>query len=333
MKPAGRLKPKGTHFCCGIRYPSLLCDDCPMRRGAVGDLRPLSFIHGGDESMASYRYRAKIPAGHLLASINDLGADWLVFAKPTPEDYQSAVDAKAGGQGVIVDFCDDHFNRFSHYPAMARIADAVTCPTEHMASVIRAFVGVEATVIPDPYEFAELAPHCNGNKTLWFGHAVNWYSIERVLGEITVPLSIVSNVPGTMPWSLETMKREFAKADIVIVPETAPYKSCNRTVEAIRQGCFVVAEEHPSLHLFMDQAEPNIWIGSIKEGIEWASRNQQEANIRTLAAQRIVNDSFSPRTQASAWKSLLAKVKSGSTSGQEKSLGQAGSASICALTP
>ena len=40
-----------------------------------------SFIHWGDNKSASWRYRAKIPAGD-WASLNDLTADTLIFAKP-----------------------------------------------------------------------------------------------------------------------------------------------------------------------------------------------------------------------------------------------------------
>lgn len=295
----------------------------------------LSFIHNGDASVASYRYRASIPARELSASLNALNADWLVFAKPTPEDHFAAVDARAGGQRVIVDFCDDHFARFKHYAAMAKMADAVTCPTKEMAKLIAGYTGVEATVIHDPYEYPLAAPHCGGSKTLWFGNAVNWKSLERVLPDLMVPLTIVSNMPGMMPWSVETMLREFPRADIVILPATAHYKSCNRAVEAIRQGCFVVAEPHPSLSVFMTEGEPNIWVGEIKEGVEWASNQQNwpEANARTLNAQSLVERWFTPKTLASAWRSLLETVKSRSTSEAARSAGRAGSASICATRP
>jgi hypothetical protein len=211
---------------------------------------------------------------------------------------------------------------------MALTADAVTCPTPAMALRILRQTGVEATAIHDPYEYQEVAPHCVGNRALWFGHATNWPSMVRVLPEVTVPLTLVSNMPGMIPWSMETMLREFARADMVLLPSTAPYKSCNRAVEAIRQGCFVVAEPHPSLDAFMNQSEPNIWIGRIEEGIQWASNNPQEANKRTLEAQRLVRNWFSPKTQASAWRSLFERVMSRLTSEAAKSIGQDGSASI-----
>jgi hypothetical protein len=65
-------------------------------------------------------------------------------------------------------------------------------------------------------------------------------------------LRVVSNFEGAIPWSKETMLEEFARADIVVIPTTASYKSANRAIEAIRQGCFVVAEPHPALEGFPD---------------------------------------------------------------------------------
>ena len=160
---------------------------------------------------------------------------------------------------------------------------------------------VEAMVIPDPYEFEEREPHCNGTNLLWFGHHVNRSGLERIMPDIKgYPLRVVSNFDGAIPWSVGTMVKEFKRADIVIIPETAKYKSNNRALEAIRQGCFVVAEPHPSLNDL-----PGIWVGNIKEGIEWTRRNLQEANERTKMAQKYVRDAYSHQTLALAWKTAI----------------------------
>jgi len=138
---------------------------------------------------------------------------------------------------------------------------------------------------------------------------MNIDGLERVSGLIEgYPLQIVSNIEGAIPWSKENMLQAFAHADIVVMPETAPYKSANRTIEAIRQGCFVVAEPHPSINDF-----PGIWIGNIKEGIEWASHNQLQANLRTRLAQEWVGKWYSPKTQADAWRTVIQKALSCST--------------------
>jgi hypothetical protein len=258
----------------------------------------VSFIHKWGPGSASYRYRAAIPAEHLGASLNDPSASVLIYAKPDGVDIMEVKKALGDGKRVIADFCDDHFDR-KDYRDMLRLADEVTCSTKYMAEKILAF-GRDAHVIPEPYEYPEVEPHCNGTKLLWFGHASNF---DSTLDTRMYPYSLVtiSNHPhATRPWNHETMLMEFPYADIVLMPATAPYKSCNRTVEAVRQGCFVVAEPHPSLEGF-----PGIWIGDIKEGIEWARQHPQEANARTKIAQAYISATYAPRTLAFAWSRVI----------------------------
>lgn len=261
----------------------------------------LSFMHRGGASMASFRYRAMIPARELGAKLNDTSADALIYAKPMEFELDEALAAKEQGKTVIVDFCDDHFEKLPHYEKMARLADAVTCPTPAMARRIP----VTATVIPDPYEFDEAEPHCHGKNVLWFGHGVNFYSVAKLLPNLKCPIRIVSNVPGALPWSMDVMHEELHLADIVIIPATARYKSGNRAVEAIRQGCFVVAEPHPAIDDF-----PGIWIGDIKEGVEWANNNRQQAREMTATAQTFVRQHYSPQKVATAWRKVCEMAKS-----------------------
>jgi len=270
-----------------------------------------SFIHWGDKNAASWRYRAKIPAGD-WASQNDLTADTLIFAKPQANELMDMARAKARGAWVVVDFCDDHFD-WLHYQEALRLADAVTCSTTEMAKRIKD-LGRDATVISDPYEYPEMPPHCNGVNLLWFGHHVNRESLQRILPDLEgYPLRVVSNFDGAIPWSKETMLEEFARADIVVIPATAPYKSANRAIEAIRQGCFVVAEPHPALEGFP------IYIGNIKEGIEWTK--QQNMNELVSKAQKFVTAEFSPQTLIDKWKSA---TKRPITSDAEKRNGTVG---------
>ena len=251
-----------------------------------------SFIHWGDKNSASWRYRANIPAGG-WASHNDLTADTLIFAKPQANELMDMARAKARGAWVVVDFCDDHFD-WLHYQEALRLADAVTCSTTEMAKRIKD-LGRDATVVADPYEYPEMPPHCNGVNLLWYGHHVNRESLQRILPDLEdYPLRVVSNFAGAIPWSKETMLEEFARADIVVIPATAPYKSANRAIEAIRQGCYVVAEPHPALEGFP------IYIGNIKEGIEWTK--QQNINELISKAQRFVTAEFSPQTLIDKWK-------------------------------
>jgi hypothetical protein len=252
----------------------------------------VSFIHWGDKNSASWRYRAKI-VSEGWASLNDFTADTLIFAKPQANELMEMARAKARGAWVIVDFCDDHFD-WVHYKEALRIADAVTCPTETMAKIIKEH-GRDATVIGDPYEYPEAKPHYNGLNLLWYGHAVNKHSLERILPDIEgYNLRVVSNFGGAIPWSHETMLEEFAKADIVLMPATAEYKSPNRAVEAIRQGCFVVSEK--------DLGIPHIYVGNILEGIKWTQT--QDMNTLISKAQKFVTEEFTPRILIDKWKTL-----------------------------
>lgn len=255
----------------------------------------ISFIHAGGPQMASYRYRAQIPAKSLDAEINKYPADILIFAKPQPREVDWARWAQSEGHKIVADFCDDHFEQ-PHYKQMATIADLVTCSTPALAE--RLFR--PSYMVPDTYEFEECAPHCAGANLLWFGHSSNFHSLRK-LGDVG-PLRVVSNIAGAIPWSLEALQSELRRADIVLMPATADYKSPNRTLEAIRMGCFVVAEPHPAINDFP------IWVGDIKEGIEWATQNPEQANQMTQLAQAFIREKYSPAIQASAWRTALATL-------------------------
>lgn len=284
----------------------------------------ISFIHKGGPEMASYRYRAQVPARELGASINDLSADALVFCKPLAEELDEIIEAKLSGKTIFVDFCDDHFEQLPYYTPIALESHFLSAPTEEMAKRIP--LG-PVEIIPEPYEFPEASPHCDGDDLLWFGHAQNFPSLAKILPDLyAYPIMVVSNIPGMLPWSRETMLEQFSKADIVILPATAPYKSCNRAVEALRQGCFVVAEPHPSLEDF-----PGIWIGNIKEGVQWTLSNLQEARNRTRQAQEWLSTRYSPATVASAWRNLLEKARSPSISEVGRLSGRAGSTSTASM--
>jgi hypothetical protein len=237
--------------------------------------------------MASYRYRAKIPSEQLNIPLNQ-EADIYILSKPQAQDLDKEL--------FIADFCDDHFTN-DYYLDILDKALLVTCPTVSMQQRIKT-LGREATVIPDPYEYPLEAPHCNGERLLWYGHGSNLYSIVKWLKTFK-NVRIVSNVENTILWSHQTMLREFKLADIVLMPATKDYKSPNRTIEAIRQGCFVVAEPHLSIQDFP------IYIGNLEEGVIWARTHQQQANQMILEAQQYIEARYSPQTVASAWKPIL----------------------------
>lgn len=260
----------------------------------------ISFIHHGDPTWASYRYRAAMPAKVLGASLNDPTADVLIFSKPMPEDVRVADEARRDGRVVIVDLCDPHFER-PEYLALVMRAQMITCPTEVMAQAISQWLRKDPplSVIPEPYEFVEQAPHAERGDLLWFGHAVNRASYASAVQQLG-PVRAVSNFAGAVPWSVPTLAAELTWAGIVVLPRTEDYKSANRAVEAIRAGCFVVAEPHPAIAEF-----DGIWIGSLSNGVSWARHDPDHANAWVRAAQTFVRQRFAPETIAAQWSRVI----------------------------
>lgn len=276
----------------------------------------LSFFHPGEAMQASYRYRAAIPAKALGVPMQDGSADIWILGKITKATPALIARARSLNKRVIVDVCDAHLT-LPQYRAAIEQADAVTAPSSMLAALIHEDFGRFATVIDDPYEFEEVLPHVNGNNLLWFGHATNYSGLAMFREALKdYPLRIVSNLEGSIPWSKETMREEFIKADIVLLPDSAPTKSCNRAVEAIRQGCFVVATPHPSL-----EGIPGIWVGDFLKGVAWASSHPQEANERLMKSQAYARVRFSPARVANAWKTLAMACASSSAAAISPGLG------------
>lgn len=267
-------------------------------------MKTVSFIHSGGPSMASYRYRAAMPAQWLGATLNNWQADVLVLSKPTIRDVLSArLIAAKGVQQIVADFCDDHFldDQRMVYQEVANLATLVICPTAAMADIIRYHTGRHATVVPEAYAHEESPPHCTDQRRLlWFGHQSNHYSLQRILPWVP-GIRVVTNTFGAIQWSEETVAAELAQADIVVLPATAPGKSPNRAVQAIRAGCFVVAEPHRAIESF-----PGVWIGArIEDGIAWATKHPSLAQAWTADAQRYIEEVYSPERCALAWTTAI----------------------------
>jgi hypothetical protein len=153
----------------------------------------------GRQESASWRYRAKIPAGD-WASLNDLTGDTLIFAKPQANELMDMARAKARGAWIVVDFCDDHFDWMHYQEALAPCGCGDLLHHRNGKRIKE--LGRDATVIADPYEYPEMPPHCNGVNLLWYGHHVNRESLQRILPDLEgYPLRVVSNFDGAIPWS------------------------------------------------------------------------------------------------------------------------------------
>lgn len=277
------------------------------------------FIHRGGPEMASYRYRALVPATHLSringysCAINGGAADILVFSKPMIDDVDMLKAAKKEGCKIVVDFCDDHFDKNAHYKFIAKEADLVVCPTPVMADRILEHTGRLADhVIPDAYEHEEKEPHAEGFNLLWYGHKSNLQDIKMWVPHIRDPwkLSIATgpNYPEAdkNKWGVEAIAEELSKANSVFIPtrKGAEYKSNNRVLNAVRGGCFVIAANHPSHAEFRKW----LWVGEPQTGLNWAKAFQKDLNGLVKEAQNYIREKYSAKTIGKLWEEVVACV-------------------------
>ncbi len=274
------------------------------------------FIHRMGPTFASYRYRAAIPAQAIGGSVNGGEGSVFIFSKPTPDDVKLAKECKAEGVKVVADLGDDHFKHAIWgpiYVEMATLCDALVTPTENMAGRIMKYLGRKAdAVIPDPYEEPLAAPHANGRaQYVWFGHPSNLKDLEPYWGSITeMPMTIVTGTNprkdlAYIPWSPTTQTEQLQRAQIAVLPirKGMEYKSPNRLVNAIRAGCFVVTDRHPSTMEFRRYA----WVGNVMTGTRWAQYFQSELNEIVAEGQAYI-EKFSPESVGKQWTQLLTSL-------------------------
>lgn len=269
-------------------------------------MRPVTFIHRGGDSMASFRLRAQVGAKAVSGNINEGFAEVIVFSKPCAEDLEIAKNHKAAGGFVVVDYCDDHFNHPSLgvvYSSLLEMADRVVCNTAVMAER----VGRECTVIPDPYECLQVQPHANGEKLIWFGHSSNLQDVAKFAN---VPnLTIVSgpqSINGVVPWAKESIGKYLGEANICLLPtrKGAEYKSNNRFITAVMSGLYPVCNQHPAYDEFKGLA----WLGCIVTGVKWAYNEGEQLNSLVAEMQRMIKAKYSKEAVGAQWKDLLESI-------------------------
>jgi hypothetical protein len=247
--------------------------------------------------MASYRYRAQIPAQVIGAEVNGPEADVLIFSKPMPADVDLAQRAKAAGCKIIGDFCDPHFT-LPEYKAILELADVVTCSSEGMAEIL-GVMGHEAVVIPEPYENPEIPPHAVGERLVWFGHHLNLNGILNWRQFVDVRIvSTPNRFCEVIPWSVENVRKELSEANIALFPATKPYKSNNRLVEALRMGCWAFCAQENEFSEF-------VYTGHPKMGLEVARVFASELNDRVAQAQARIREKYSPERIGELWRQVL----------------------------
>lgn len=278
--------------------------------------KSIVWVNRYGDTMASYRYRAQIPAQEVAkingytTYMNDGEADIVVFSKPNAEELPMARQAKADGAKVVVDFADDHFQRDDSYHKFAELADGIVTSSTVMRGRIYDYVKRDSVVINDPYEFAECAPHAEGDDFLWFGHIGNFDELtmaapfmgERKLRVVSGP----QHVPGVIPWSVKNMESAFAQSNIVILPvrKSRDHSSPNRLINSIRAGCFPVCMEHPAYKEFNHY----VWVGNFLTGLRWIEAFRNDLNGLVLEAQDYIRDRYSPKAIGAQWASYLESV-------------------------
>lgn len=274
----------------------------------------ITFIHRGGPQMASYRYRCAIPGqelekhGHQVA-FNGGDAHIAVFTKPTLDDLTVSKVIKANGCLVIVDIGDNHFEHpelGDVYRKMVQIADVTVAPTKVMADIHAKYTDVDTWVIPDPYELPRAVPHANGDKLLWFGGNWNLKDVHPYVKHPNLNIVTGPNVPdgmGWTPWSPESQATALSEANIVLLPHRpgTEYKTANRLINAVRAGCFVVADPHPQYEEFRDM----VWTSGVATGLRWVEENRSYLNEGVIAAQKYVEKHYSPKAIGDLWATLI----------------------------
>jgi hypothetical protein len=258
--------------------------------------------------LASTRFRLLIPSQHVKYKYQLGEGDITIF----PKDAVPLSKVKIFSGVKLWDVCDDHFDNPSkgrYYRSMLDLADVVTCTTPYLQGRIKE-LGREATVISDPLEYPQRAPKIGFQKLLWYGHSSNLDPLfELDLSGYDLAVITNKNEDWCLPWSHENMQKGLEWCDVVIIPvkqetKKASYlaKSPNRMTEAINAGRFVVANDMPAYRDY------GMYLGDIKEGLEWLRQNPEEALRRLESSQKEVTKRHAPAVIASQWEVVFDSI-------------------------
>lgn len=251
--------------------------------------------------LASFRLRVALPAphtGHKYA-FGALGDVSFFYKLGDP-----ALAEQARGP-VVFDVVNDHFRR-REVREMCGIATVLTAGSEAMAETVFDETGRDAVVIDDPWETDEMPAACDGDRVLWFGHSANLPSLNRYADRMRgTRLVLCTNysAPGVVPWTLASEAKCLDECAVVLMTGTNPGASSNRVVKALRAGRFVVCPADCAKA--WRQFAEFVWIGDVREGVDWALNNRQEAVRKIQAGQQYVRERFGPQTIGRQWGALF----------------------------
>lgn len=244
--------------------------------------------------IASSRLRAEIPKRELEKLGVKQGRDILVYGKHVVPMHTAMHFGKR-----VYDICDDHFHTVfeQYYREHSLVADLITVNSDEMARIVLKETGRKAVIIPDPYESDE-QPAGYGDGVLWYGHESNLKTIEPYRDCIDTVL--------THPdWTREKQVQAISECAVVVIPtDERKGKSANRLIEAVRNGRFVVAGGLPA----NDEFKQFMWIGDIREGLEWAKSHPDDCIERVRKCQDYIRDKFSPERIGKLWLDALNSI-------------------------
>jgi hypothetical protein len=238
--------------------------------------------------MASYRYRAIIPAAELTRSGHETsvitvspdansierireplqGVDVAVFSKlfkATPFQPQLVEAAREAGARTVVDACDDFvdLSYVREYQASVEAADGVSTGSAFLAGRIAEMTGRRATVILDPYEGARGTPRWEPGKrleALWFGNPNSLSGLDQSLPHLRnagIPMHLVvvtRTAPPVIKWGQLNRSALAPTIDLDLRAWSLP-----ATAQALRECDIVLLPINPKVpdHLPKDLVRIN----------------------------------------------------------------------------
>ena len=284
-------------------------------------------------ALADLGYDAKIltdsdpHTGRLVLKIEALDKNTIViFLKGTT--VSTIEQAKAAGAITVYDLCDNKFNEKKEYAPCCMTADLVSVNSIQMGASVKEHTGLNAIVMPDPYERPKLVPTFDPGaeiKLLWFGSQASfkflplvkiWQRLETEIGSyryamissktdrLLSKMTLRANkgaITGVNfdrldmhDWTWGLQGQLMAECDIVLMPVfvnnyRTDTKSANRVIDSLISGKFVITTPLASYEEFA----PYTWQGDYIEGIKWARDNPAEVIKRITLGQQYVEEHYS----------------------------------------
>ena len=292
-------------------------------------MQKVSFVTGGNEAIASFRYRVLAPTQFLnqhmiqttVSNQASPEAGIVVFSKHwTYNDWSYAWFCKQRGQKVIFDVCDDHFDdkMGEHYHRMCDVADTIVCNSNVMQERIQEAVHKDSVVIEDPVISRQQEYNKDKNFcALWYGQVMNIdglyqvytgnYPLEVAMpGNIQLPEHLQTDMVRLSQWHPGIVGEASQRNSMAILPyrQGKNAKSANRVLEALWCGLPVITDPIPAVQ---DLGKAGIrYLGtdcSNEEIMQYMSSIDFTEEMQE--AQQMIQDKYSPEAIASKWADVI----------------------------